>query len=147
MSSRQRGRSDRSAPSGPEESSADRGRRRKIRRWFGEDGEGKSPAKRAFEKLPLTARAGLDLRWARHRDDEARAKDLKNVEGDIWELRYREFNNQYRMVFLAWGHVCVILDAFYKNQEKLTKQELDRFRVRAAQWITEHGKHPPNDGQ
>ena len=84
--------------------------------------------------------------WGRYRDGETRRKDLKHVERDIWELRYRELNNQYRLIFLAWGHVCVILDAFYKNQQQLTKQELDRFRARAADWIAERGKYPPDDG-
>src|SRR4051794_16114400 len=85
----------------------------------------KSPVAREFEKLPHTARAGLNEAMRRYQLGASRPGEVKsfNREGLI-ELRWRERNNPYRLIFKRLGSLLLALTAFYKNQEQTPRTDI-----------------------
>ncbi|WP_419197611.1 type II toxin-antitoxin system RelE/ParE family toxin [Microbispora hainanensis] len=78
----------------------------------------------------------------RYLKGESRFKDVDSLGDGIFELRHRHLNNHYRVLFMLWGPHCVALTAFYKNQAKTPKADLDRAKARAARWREVFGKEP-----
>lgn len=85
-------------------------------------------AEREFKDLSPRARGALFVRIDRLLDGQTRsgAGDVKVVGNGIFELRARQGNNQYRVLYFVNDRVCVGLTCFYKNQKKLEKVDLDR---------------------
>lgn len=67
------------------------------------------------------------------------AGDVKNVGDGIYELRVRVGNNQYRILYFVCRQVCVGLTCFYKNQEKLPRQDLSRAQERRKAYLRSNG--------
>jgi phage-related protein len=99
-------------------------------------------AREEFEELPVDGRAGLAKKIERYLEGQSRYKDVDNLGDGIFELRHRHLNNHYRVLFMLWGPHCVALTAFYKNQQKTPKSDLDRARSRADRWRELFGKEP-----
>ncbi|WP_404387823.1 type II toxin-antitoxin system RelE/ParE family toxin [Humibacillus xanthopallidus] len=88
----------------------------------------------------MTARAGLDDIMTRFRFRKDMPKEHKYLASGIHELRYRERNNEYRLLFAVWGNFLVALDAFYKDTEKT---DFGQAAKRWAAWQARNGKQPP----
>ncbi|WP_112236858.1 type II toxin-antitoxin system RelE/ParE family toxin [Kribbella monticola] len=97
--------------------------------WPNQDGR-RCRAEEEFFALPPKVQGELADRIKRFLTGATRYKDLDDLGDGIRELRYREKNNHYRILFSVDGRVCVGLTCFYKNQRKTKKQDLDRARER-----------------
>ncbi|BAK37959.1 hypothetical protein MLP_49450 [Microlunatus phosphovorus NM-1] len=99
-------------------------------RWWSSRADGRAAAKKEFEKLPVGIQGeflGIMSRWlsqthARHEYD--------SLGRGLHELRVREGNNHFRVLFAIEGRLCIALSAFYKNQQQLPKKEGETARKR-----------------
>ena len=101
--------------------------------WPNEPGR-RSRAEEEFFDLPPLVRGALAERMKRFLDGETRFKDLDDLGDGIRELRFREKNNHYRILFFVDGRLCVGLTCFSKNQRKTEKQDLDRAKDRRSSY-------------
>lgn len=101
--------------------------------WPNEQGR-RSRAQEEFQALPGSVRAELLARISRFLKGESRYKDVKNLGDGVLEIRHREGNNHYRVLFFIDGDVCVGLTCFYKNQNKTEKNDLDRAKSRKSKY-------------
>ncbi|OZC60231.1 hypothetical protein CH267_04590 [Rhodococcus sp. 06-621-2] len=113
-------------------------------RWFWFD---TSPNTRCitFEEfcdLPIAAQAVLTVAAERLLDNQSRGNSVKRIDEDLYELRCRHLNNQYRIIFIRWGPHYVGLVAFMKNQQKLPTRYTGRARKRMKAWRLGHGATP-----
>ena len=91
----------------------------------------RSAARKEFDELPAKAQGELADRMKRVLDGTTRSQDVNNsIRGAIRELRVRLGNNHYRILFFTHGRVCVALTCFYKNQQRLEKDDIDRAESR-----------------
>lgn len=101
--------------------------------WASQDGA-RSPALKAFMSLPGGIQGELGDLMDRWLDGEltVNGTDCKKVQGEkrLWELRVRAGNCPYRLIFTISGRICIMLDAFYKNQQKLTTKQKKTWRKR-----------------
>lgn len=58
---------------------------------------------------------------------------VKNLDGDIWEVRSRLDNRIARTLFATEGGVMILLHAFIKKQQKTPKPDLDLAKDRLKQ--------------
>lgn len=92
-------------------------------------------AEAELASLPRPAIAGLTTLMERHLAGTTRAgPHFKHAEGDVWYLRYEHANNHFRLMMMRSGYTLVALSAFFKNQEKLPRQELKKALRRAKEW-------------
>src|SRR6266511_3674612 len=110
--------------------------------WFRNARSGRPTAREEFDALPTVPRAGLAKRIDRYLGGESRFKDVDSLGDGILELRHRHLNNHYRVLFMHWGPHCVALTAFYKNQRKTPKNDVDRAKRRARRWREVFGDEP-----
>jgi phage-related protein len=110
--------------------------------WWRSEPEGRSRALEEFEDLPVQARAGLAVKIQRFLNGESRSKEVDYLVDEIYEIRHRVSNNPYRVLFFRWGQHYVGLTAFYKNQRKTSKQDLDRAKKRIMIWKDAFGREP-----
>lgn len=101
--------------------------------WPNEQGR-RSRAVEEFRALPKTVRAEFAVRIRRYLTGESRFKDVKSLGDGILEIRHREGNNHYRVLFCVDGDVCVGLTCFYKNQNKTEKVDLERAKSRRSKY-------------
>lgn len=97
--------------------------------WCASDG-GRSAAEEKFFDLPGDVRiaiATIMRKWLR---GECTRREHAPIDG-LHELRYRNGNNHYRILFTTEGRRCVALHAFYKNQQQTEKKDLDVAKKRA----------------
>jgi phage-related protein len=99
-------------------------------------------AREEFEKFSPQAIGGLLQRIDRYLKGQSRRADAYHLGDGIYELRYRVGNNPYRILFMHWGEGCVALTAFYKNQRKTPKQDLERAKKRRQTWHKARGSKP-----
>jgi len=97
--------------------------------WRASDG-GRPIVWEAFGSLPGTAQAGLLSVMQAWLDGSARYKEVAPIGDGLYELRHRELNNHYRVLFCIEGDVCVALHCFYKNQRKCPPSDLNLARKR-----------------
>lgn len=116
-------------------------------RWifFRTPADGRSVFEKEFDKLPNYARAALAVLMRRYLNDELVSGDIKPVRDDAMELRWRQLNNQFRILFFRWGPHAVALSAFYKNQQKTPKAKVDNALDRMKAWRRTFG-NTPSDG-
>lgn len=100
--------------------------------WWPNQAGRRSRAEEEFLALPPRVRGELADRIKRFVSGETRYKDIDDLGGGLRELRYREKNNHYRILFCVEGRLCIGLTCFYKNQQKTEKRDLDRARERMA---------------
>jgi phage-related protein len=109
--------------------------------WYRTD-SGRVVARDEYDALPERARAGLSNAIERYLTGQSRRKDVDFLGRGIYEIRHRYSNNHHRVLFTLWGQSCVALTAFYKNQQKTPKTDLNRAIDRARRWRDANGDEP-----
>src|SRR4051812_7985934 len=56
-----------------------------------------------LQSLPEKPKAELFSKMDRYMKGESRAHDVDHLGDGIYEIRYRQGNNQYRVLFFMWG--------------------------------------------
>jgi phage-related protein len=102
--------------------------------WFRTTIDGRSAAEKEFFKLPKAAIATLTTKMSRYAEGASRRHDVDHLGDGIYEIRARLGNNHYRVLFFRWGRHLVALSAFYKNQQKTPKQDIDTAIARRKLW-------------
>lgn len=110
--------------------------------WFRSGPGARKKAHEEYKDLPEKASAGLSKAIDRYLSGKSRRGDVDFLGSGIYEIRYRFSNNHYRVLFTLWGSDVVALTAFYKNQQKTPKSDLDRAIDRARQWRDAYGDEP-----
>lgn len=72
----------------------------------------------------------------------SRRADVDKLDEYIYEWRTRKGNNHFRVLFFNWGHICVAVTAFYKNQQRTPPGDLKRANDRRKQWTATRGAAP-----
>lgn len=121
---------------------------RSIDEWlfFRTSRKSRSPFEKEFDNLHRDARAALTVLMRRYRSDQLRPKDLKHLTDGIYELRWRQGSNHFRLLFCRWGRHAVALTAFYKNQQQTPQADLKRAKDRCRAWYETFGDEPTDDG-
>lgn len=73
---------------------------------------------------------------------ELAARGIKPIRDDILELRWRQGNNHFRILFFRWGQHPVALTAFYKDQQKTPKTKIETALDRQKAWKRTFGDTP-----
>ena len=68
--------------------------------------------------------------------------NLKPIRDDIWELRWRQGNNHFRVLFFRWGPHPVALTAFQKKQQKTPRTRIATAVERKKNWLKAFGETP-----
>lgn len=114
-----------------------------VWRFFRASADGREVFRKELEKLPRDARASLVALMRRYVTGEMRGGgDIKPVRDGIYELRWRQGNNHYRVLFFRWGPHPVALKAFYKNQQQTPQSDIDRALDRRKTWKAAFGARP-----
>jgi len=111
--------------------------------WSADVSSARKPPKDHFDKkIPADIRKEFFRLMATYRDAPERLKGSVHIEHltkDVWELKVKRHNNAYRLLFMRWGPVAVVLDVFFKNQQKTpTGVALER----RATWLRSRGDTP-----
>jgi len=68
-----------------------------------------------------------------------RGAKLKQLQGRLWELRFRGEQAQFRFIYFAYtGRRMVILHGFVKKTGKTPKRELEISRRRLQDYLARH---------
>lgn len=110
--------------------------------FFRASADGRPIFQKEFDKLPRDARAALAVLMRRYLLGQLRSGDIKPVHDGISELRWRDGNNHYRVLFFRWGCHPVALTAFYKNQQRTPKSKLELAKNRRKAWTDAFGDEP-----
>lgn len=97
---------------------------RKFRGWlpFKQNfPDGRSVFDKEFGKLPDDIQAGFDELKDRVLDGTARAGAVKHIGGGIYELKNRQSNNPYRLLYMKWEGYLIALTVFHKKDERTDK--------------------------
>lgn len=93
------------------------------------------------KKIPVDVKAELHSLMRRYRAGQMRdGVDVKPLGKGILELRYKKETNPYRLLFFRWGRFAVVLDVFYKNQQKTDTALAEQ---RMGKWKQTFGPKPP----
>lgn len=112
-------------------------------RFFKTSADGRDVFKKELDKLPRDARAALVAMMRRYLAGELRGgNDIKPIRDGIYELRWRQSNNHYRVLFFRWGPHPVALTAFYKNQQQTPPSDIERAIARRKAWRQAFGDDP-----
>ncbi|AFJ34725.1 hypothetical protein W7S_08750 [Mycobacterium sp. MOTT36Y] len=110
--------------------------------FFRASTKGRPIFEKELDKLPRDARAALANLMRRYLLGQLRPGDLKPVQGGISELRWRDGNDHYRVLFFRWGCHPVALVAFFKNQQRTPKSKVDLAKKRRKAWTDAFRDHP-----
>lgn len=114
-------------------------------RWlfYRASAEGRPIFSKELDKLPDQAVAALIVLMEQYRAGQVPSHDVKQIRGDIFELRWRQGNNQFRVLFFRWGPHSVALLAFQKKQQKTPKAQIATAIGRQKIWKETFGESPP----
>lgn len=98
--------------------------------WWCASMGGRLVAWEEFERLPPRIQGELLEIMAAWLEGETRYKEVGSLGHGLLELRCREGNNQYRVIFYVDGRLGVALHCFYKNQQKCPPSALELARKR-----------------
>lgn len=88
-----------------------------------------------FKALSKQGQGALAAKLKRLKKAEISLKDLRHIEGEIYEIRAQVGNGHFRAMVIQDSPVhYIVLSCFYKNQNKTPKQELDKARQRLKRW-------------
>lgn len=99
-------------------------------------------ARQEFESLDPEMQGRLLKVIDRFLAGQARRAEVDKLDDCIYEWRIRKGTNNFRILFFNWGHVCVALTAFYKNQQKTPLADLKRANDRRRAWLRTRGSDP-----
>lgn len=111
-------------------------------KFFRASSNGRPIFEKELDGLPRDAKAALVNRMQRYLLGQLRPGDLKHVQDGIYELRWRDGNDHYRVLFFQWGRHPVALVAFFKNQQRTPKSKVDLAKKRRKAWTNTFGDHP-----
>lgn len=113
-------------------------------RWlfFRTSAEGRPVFRKELDKLPDQAVAALIVLMDQYVAGQLAAHNLKLIRDDIYELRWRQGNNHFRVLFFRWGPHPVALTAFQKKQQKTPKTRIITAFERQKIWIKAFGEAP-----
>jgi phage-related protein len=113
-------------------------------RWlfFRTSAEGRPVFRKELDKLPDQAVAALIVLMDQYVAGQLAAHNLKPIRDDIYELRWRQGNNHFRVPFFRWGPHPVALTAFQKKQKKTPKTRIITAFERQKIWIKAFGEAP-----
>lgn len=89
-----------------------------------------SAAEKEFDDLELEGQGALAEVMGRWLTGSCKPSESELIEKDLWELKTRVGNNQYRILFCIRGRLCWVLTAFYKNQQQVPTKFKARARKR-----------------
>lgn len=114
------------------------------REWyfFRNSRDGRALAREELEGLALSGQTCLSVRMDRHRNGKTRRQDVDSLGDGLFELRCREGNDHFRVIFFHWGPHLVALTCFYKNQRATPPKDLKRAKRRRTQWRQIFGDEP-----
>jgi len=127
---------------GQELNPAPRAARKRDLAWWSAEPGARNKAEEEFRQLPDDIQGQLLGAMKRYLDEVSRPGDVKKLDQSIWEWRTHKGNNHFRVLFFSWGHVCVALTAFYKNQQQTPPQDLKRAHDRRKTWVETRGILP-----
>lgn len=105
-------------------------------RWFAPGGEREPVSKQEFKALELEGQAALMYHIKRLQRAEIGLKDLRHLDGKIYEIRTQVRGNHYRATVIQDSDVhFIILSCFFKNQNKTPPNELKKARQLYKQWL------------
>jgi phage-related protein len=110
--------------------------------FFRASAEGRPVFRKELDKLPAQAVAALIVLMDQHIAGQLAGHNLKPIRDDIYELRWRQGNNHFRVLFFRWGPHPVALTAFQKKQQKTPKTRIDTAFERQKNWIKAFGEAP-----
>jgi phage-related protein len=130
---------------GQELNPAPRAARKRDLAWWSSEPGARRKAEEEFRRLPDDMQGQLLGAIKRYMDDASRPGDTTKLDEHIWEWRAHKGNNHFRVLFFVWGHICVALTAFYKNQQKTPPEDLKRANDRRKRWVAARGAVPGDD--
>lgn len=83
--------------------------------------DGRSAFDKEFDGLPKAIAAGYDELKKRVIEGTERPGAVKHIGDGIFELKNRQANNPYRLLYIKWGRYLVALTVFHKKDEKTSK--------------------------
>ncbi|MFC5290938.1 type II toxin-antitoxin system RelE/ParE family toxin [Actinokineospora guangxiensis] len=107
--------------------------------WWRSSLNARPKAKEEFDALPDRPRAQLWKKVERFLAEESRRKEVDHLGGGIMEIRHRDGNNHFRVLFFRWCDRYIALTAFYKNQQKTPPVDLNRAKERMKSWRNTFG--------
>lgn len=114
--------------------------------WWSAQPGGPKRALSEFQSLDPEMQGRLLKVIQRFFAGESRRTDLDKLDDHVYEWRTRKGTNNFRVLFFNWGHICVALTAFYKNQQRTPPADLKRANDRRKAWLRTRGSSPPSDG-
>jgi phage-related protein len=111
--------------------------------FFRASTDGRCILEKELDRLPRYARAAMIVLMSQYVSDAVPAGAVKRVRDNIFELRWRQGNNHFRILFFRWGPHPVALSAFYKNQRKTPKAKIETALDRLKAWKETFGDQPP----
>lgn len=130
-------------PARPQDPGGSEGAEERPWLWWSKDPGGPRRALEEYlQEVPARARAKMDVTIRRYKQGATRRGDVKPLGRGLYELRVSERNNHYRVIFFHWGSACVALTAFYKNQNAVPKEDIDRAVARRQTWLESRGAEP-----
>ena len=103
--------------------------------------DGNSQFSKELDDLHFTVRAGYDELMDKCLDGTEPQGSVKHIGDGIYELKFRQTNNPYRLLFIKWGRFLVGLTVFHKKDQKTSKTLAIS---RQKRWIGQYGKTPPS---
>ncbi|WP_413456378.1 type II toxin-antitoxin system RelE/ParE family toxin [Glutamicibacter sp. FR1] len=114
-------------------------------RWYTPLHDQQPITKKELASLPKDAQGHLLLAMKKYATNTHQRRHLKHVDGPIYEIRTSLGNNQYRVLFYNPTPVhSIVLRVFYKDTNRIPKQDIDIAKDRMAEWDLHnknHGKH------
>lgn len=111
--------------------------------FFRASTDGRCIFKKELDKLPRYARAAMIVLMSQYVSGDIPDGAIKCLRDNIFELRWRQGNNHFRILFFRCGPHPVALTAFYKNQRRTPKAKIDTALDRLKAWKETFGDRPP----
>jgi phage-related protein len=110
---------------------------------FYADARGYSPVEAFLDSLDEKTRARF--RWSmeqlRLRNVQARAPLVRQLEGELWELREESRTNIYRVIYFFYtGRRIIFLHGFQKKTQRTPRGELATAQRRYQEFLAREGR-------
>jgi phage-related protein len=116
--------------------------RESVWQFFRASTNGRPIFKKELDNLPRDARAAMTNLMRRYLLGQLRPGDIKPIHDGISELRWRDGNDHYRVLFFRWDCHPVALTAFFKSQQRTPKSRIELAKKRRKTWTEAFGSSP-----